>query len=58
MLLPFIKQPQTAPTEEVNQSVVPFLKLLQGLPAETLGESYCTSPLDIQSQLPFWINQN
>ena len=58
MLLPFIKQPQTAPTEEANQSAVPFLKLLQGLPTETVGESYCTSPLDIQSQLPFWINQN
>jgi uncharacterized protein (TIGR00369 family) len=28
MLLPFIKQPQTTPTEEVNQSAVPFLKLL------------------------------
>jgi len=58
MLLPLIKQPQTAPTEEVNQSAVPFLKFLQNLPEGTVAESYCTSPLNIESQLPFWINQN
>ena len=58
MLLPLIKQPQTTPTEEVNQSAVSFLNFLQALPQETVGESYCTSPLNIQGQLPFWINQN
>ena len=58
MLLPLIKQPQTAPTEEVNQSAVPFLKFIQDLSAVTVEESYCASPLNIQSQLPFWINQN
>ena len=58
MLLPLIKQPQTAPTEEVNQSAIPFLKFLQALPEATVSKSYCTSPLNIESQLPFWINQN
>jgi hypothetical protein len=58
MLLPLIKQPQTAPTEEVNQSAIPFLKFLQTLPETTVSKSYCTSPLNIESQLPFWINQN
>ena len=58
MLLPLIKKSQTAPTEEVNQSGVPFLKFLQKLSAATVEESYCASPLNIQSQLPFWINQN
>ena len=58
MLLPLIKKSQTAPTEEVNQSGVPFLKFLQNLTTPTVEESYCASPLNIQSQLPFWINQN
>ena len=58
MLLPLIKKSQTAPTEEVNQSGVPFLKFLQNLATPTVEESYCASPLNIQSQLPFWINQN
>jgi len=63
MLLPILKQPQTPPPQEITESAVPFLAFLKSLPVVDtsqfpIADSYCASPLNIQSQLPFWMNQN